>query len=179
MSSDFNFTVTSWFLGNIRVKPYFNTQCPWSAKIWGGGDYCSPCSLPSSDGTFWFEGHRKSMLLTTTVCSFVGDQSSLTLWSEVISQKKNPHDHDFLTTLAAPFFIVGKLLRFIFSELVLCVGLGFTRKFLEKFARLIRTLRSDFTTALAAPFFHCWEAVEIYFQRVSTVCWIGFLHGNF
>ena len=29
MSSDFNFTVTSWFLGNVRVKPYFNTQ-------WGG-----------------------------------------------------------------------------------------------------------------------------------------------
>ena len=28
MSSDFNFTVTSWFLGNVRVKPYFNTQCP-------------------------------------------------------------------------------------------------------------------------------------------------------
>ena len=27
MSSDFNFTVTSWFLGNVCVKPYFNTQC--------------------------------------------------------------------------------------------------------------------------------------------------------
>ena len=51
-------------------------------------------------------------------------------WSDFT--EKNPHDHDFLTTLAAPFFIVGKLLRFIFSESVLCVGLGFTRKFLEK-----------------------------------------------
>ena len=30
MSSDFNFTVASWFLGNVRVKPYFNTQ-------WGEG----------------------------------------------------------------------------------------------------------------------------------------------
>ena len=30
MSADFNFTVTSWFLVNVRVKPYFNTQ-------WGGG----------------------------------------------------------------------------------------------------------------------------------------------
>ena len=29
MSSDLNFTVTSWFLGNVRVKPYFNTR-------WGG-----------------------------------------------------------------------------------------------------------------------------------------------
>ena len=35
MSSDFNFTVTSWFLENIPIKPYFNTQCsggkesPW------------------------------------------------------------------------------------------------------------------------------------------------------
>ena len=28
MSSDFNFTVTTWFLGNVGVKPYFNTQCP-------------------------------------------------------------------------------------------------------------------------------------------------------
>ena len=28
MSSDYNFTVTSCFLGNVRVKPYFNTQCP-------------------------------------------------------------------------------------------------------------------------------------------------------
>ena len=27
-NSDFNFTVISWFLGNVRVKPYFNTQCP-------------------------------------------------------------------------------------------------------------------------------------------------------
>ena len=28
MSSDINFTVTSRFLGNVSVKPYFNTQCP-------------------------------------------------------------------------------------------------------------------------------------------------------
>ena len=28
MRSDFNFTVTSWFLENVRLKPYFNTQCP-------------------------------------------------------------------------------------------------------------------------------------------------------
>ena len=28
MSSDFNFTVTSCFLGNDRVKPYFKIQCP-------------------------------------------------------------------------------------------------------------------------------------------------------
>ena len=28
MSPDFSFTFTSWFLGNVRVKPYFNTQCP-------------------------------------------------------------------------------------------------------------------------------------------------------
>ena len=28
MSSDFNFTVTSCFLGNVGVKLYFNTQCP-------------------------------------------------------------------------------------------------------------------------------------------------------
>ena len=28
MSSDFNFTVICWFLGNVQVKPYFNTQCP-------------------------------------------------------------------------------------------------------------------------------------------------------
>ena len=27
MSSDFNFTVTSWFQGNVHVKP-FKTQCP-------------------------------------------------------------------------------------------------------------------------------------------------------
>ena len=37
MSSDFNFTVTSWFLGNVRVKPYFNTQ-------WGGDRFCPPCT---------------------------------------------------------------------------------------------------------------------------------------
>ena len=29
MSSDFNFIVRSGFLGIVRVKPYFNTQCPW------------------------------------------------------------------------------------------------------------------------------------------------------
>ena len=28
MISDFNFTVTSWFLGNFHIKPYFNTQWP-------------------------------------------------------------------------------------------------------------------------------------------------------
>ena len=28
MSSDFDFTVTSWFLGNVHEKPYFMTQCP-------------------------------------------------------------------------------------------------------------------------------------------------------
>ena len=29
MSSDIDFTVTSWFLGNVHdVKLYFNTQCP-------------------------------------------------------------------------------------------------------------------------------------------------------
>ena len=27
MSSDSNFTVASWFLGNVLVKSYFNTQC--------------------------------------------------------------------------------------------------------------------------------------------------------
>ena len=27
MSSDFHFTVKSWFLGNVCVKTYFNTQC--------------------------------------------------------------------------------------------------------------------------------------------------------
>ena len=26
MSSEFNFTVTSWFLENVRIKPYFKTQ---------------------------------------------------------------------------------------------------------------------------------------------------------
>ena len=30
MSSDFNFTATSWFLVNVRVKPYFNTR--WRSK---------------------------------------------------------------------------------------------------------------------------------------------------
>ena len=33
MSSDFNFTVTSWFLGNVRVKPYFNTQWGWGVTL--------------------------------------------------------------------------------------------------------------------------------------------------
>ena len=33
MSSDFNFTVTFWFLGNLHVKPYFNTQCPSSHRV--------------------------------------------------------------------------------------------------------------------------------------------------
>ena len=28
MSSDFNFTITSRFLGNVRIKPYFKIQCP-------------------------------------------------------------------------------------------------------------------------------------------------------
>ena len=27
MSSDFDFTVISSFLGNVHIKPYFNTQC--------------------------------------------------------------------------------------------------------------------------------------------------------
>ena len=27
MRSDFNFTFTSWFLGNVLVRPYFNSQC--------------------------------------------------------------------------------------------------------------------------------------------------------
>ena len=28
MSSDIYFNVASWFPGNVRVKPHFNTQCP-------------------------------------------------------------------------------------------------------------------------------------------------------
>jgi len=28
MNLDFNFTVSSWFLGNVHVKPYFNTHFP-------------------------------------------------------------------------------------------------------------------------------------------------------
>ena len=28
MSSDFNFTITSWFLENVRVQPYFKKQRP-------------------------------------------------------------------------------------------------------------------------------------------------------
>ena len=28
MSSDFNFTVTSWFIENVHIKPYFNTRYP-------------------------------------------------------------------------------------------------------------------------------------------------------
>ena len=35
MSSDLNFTVTSPFLGNVRVKRYLNTQCPPSPDILG------------------------------------------------------------------------------------------------------------------------------------------------
>ena len=40
MSSDFNFTVKSWFLGNVRVKPYFNTQClpPRFRRPWNRDD---------------------------------------------------------------------------------------------------------------------------------------------
>ena len=37
MSSDFIFIVTSWFLRNVRVNPYFNTQ-------WGGNDPPNPGS---------------------------------------------------------------------------------------------------------------------------------------
>ena len=33
MSSDFNFPVTSWFLGKVHVKPCFNTQCPPSSNF--------------------------------------------------------------------------------------------------------------------------------------------------
>ena len=33
MSSDFNFTDFTWFLGNVRIKPYFNTQCPLPIPI--------------------------------------------------------------------------------------------------------------------------------------------------
>ena len=33
MSSDFNFTVASWFLGNVRVKPHSKH----SVCVWGGG----------------------------------------------------------------------------------------------------------------------------------------------
>ena len=35
MSSDFNFTVRSWFLRNVRVKLYFKTQClPPTHTLW-------------------------------------------------------------------------------------------------------------------------------------------------
>ena len=33
MSPDFNFTAAFWFLGIVRVKPYFNTQCPPSPRF--------------------------------------------------------------------------------------------------------------------------------------------------
>ena len=34
VSSDIYFNVTSWFQGNIRVKPHFNTQCPLLLRDW-------------------------------------------------------------------------------------------------------------------------------------------------
>ena len=57
MSSDIYFKLTSWFLGNVRIKPHFNAQCPapsyfqtllrlWSIwakvskKCWVKGHYC-------------------------------------------------------------------------------------------------------------------------------------------
>ena len=58
MSSDFNFTTTSWFLRNVHIKPYLNTQ-------WGGGDY--PYQY------FWHSGgpacleHEKKFVLS--ICS--------------------------------------------------------------------------------------------------------------
>ena len=42
MSSGFNFTVTSCFLGNVHIKPYFNTQ--WK----GGGERDPPSFLQFS-----------------------------------------------------------------------------------------------------------------------------------
>ena len=54
-----NFNVTSWFLGNVRVRLYLNTQ-------WGGG-FSAPCLYSGSDGSAllsseWVRDWRKSSL---------------------------------------------------------------------------------------------------------------------
>ena len=54
MSSDFSFTAKSRFLGNVRVKPFFNTQ-------WGGGaDFGrsgNPNSAAASGWAGWALAH--------------------------------------------------------------------------------------------------------------------------
>ena len=48
MSSDIYFNVASWFLGNVRVKPHFNTQCPRIFKPSYG-----PALLSDNVGLTW------------------------------------------------------------------------------------------------------------------------------
>ena len=59
VSSDIYFTVTSWFLENVLVKPYFNTKCP--------PPFLPTVSQPNPENTtklwnfiwrmFWFNQH--------------------------------------------------------------------------------------------------------------------------
>ena len=63
MSSDFNFTVTSWFLGNVRVKPYFNTQ-------WYGNRMCAVTTV--------FNQLKQITIFLTLLKTKVGDYGVMT-----------------------------------------------------------------------------------------------------
>ena len=60
MSSDFNVSVTSWFLEYVHLKPYFNTQCPpplvWTFLItwaWTKTDMFWPLLPSSCRRSYW------------------------------------------------------------------------------------------------------------------------------
>ena len=125
MGSDFNFTVTYWFLGNVRVKPYFNTQ-------WGGG-----CK------------HYFNHLIIIIISKSSFKQKELWEFDHFwpIFQKKIPRNHQFFSKSSRFHALCSKIFRkSTFFEWVKWVnGLGFFSskwtglEFLKK-----KNYRSDF-----------------------------------
>ena len=90
MSSDFNFTVTSWFLGNVHVKPYFNTKWLPPSKV----DFCAPPPNKSARKMTSFRNYPRNHisygmepgLNNVNISFFLGDMwenSKKVIWSFV------------------------------------------------------------------------------------------------
>ena len=114
MSSDIYFNVASWFPGNVRVKPHFNTQCPCARHA--ACSYNDPlfCCCPCFCFVSGYKLHLKSLdsrslsihftYWLTQIKLWVLDQPLLPWW--LLLQCKN---YNYLSTffVVALFFFVS------------------------------------------------------------------------
>ena len=99
MSSDFNFTVTSWFLGNVHVKAYFNTLviCKWKkkglllseSKIWVAN---GPPGPPIPPSLHIYNGCNHKIHITNLLITNTLSRGPYFIMCQVLLHKVSPFD---------------------------------------------------------------------------------------